>query len=336
MLIPDQKVKVKWHPRNKKWYEGKGYKFTNWGDEFFVRTDDLSNGSQSYVKVQCDYCMEIHDTLWRDYYVRKEYGKYACANCRLKKASESTLNKRRDDLYGRAKAFCDEYGYEILTPKEEIITADTKVDYLCPKHGVHKTKVYTLITRHRCVDCMHEIGGNNMRLNIDDIIDYIEDRDSKWLNPGDYTKTTDKNMRVICPECGEEFTTSFFSFRKGDGQRCPDCTNIESRGEFQVRQYLESHNFQFIPQYRFYDCRTSVPLPFDFYLINDNTAIEYDGIGHYIPIQRGSMTFEDAKEALEKIQYRDRIKTDYCKNNGIKLIRIPYWDLSRIDDILNV
>lgn len=334
MLVPNQRIKIKWHPRNRKWYEDKDYKFTNWGDEFTVAAGDLSKGAKAYVKVQCDYCMEIHDTLWRDYYIRKSYGKYACTNCRLKKASETTLESRRNNLYCRAKAFCDEYGYTILTPIEEIANANTRINYLCPKHGLHNTKIYTLITRHRCIDCIHEDGADNLRLSVDEIIDYVEDHDSKWINPYDYSKTTDKNMKIICPECREEFTTSFFAFRKRNGQRCPDCTSIESRGEYKVRQFLEAHGFNYVSQYRFYDCRTSVPLPFDFYLINNNIAIEYDGAGHYIPIRRGNRTIEYAKEALKNVRHRDKIKTDYCENNGIKLIRIPYWNFDDIENIL--
>ena len=31
---------------------------------------------------------------------------------------------------------------------------------------------------------------------------------------------------------------------------------------------------------------------------------------------------------------RDTIKTKYCKDNNIKLIRIPYWDFNNIEKIL--
>ena len=41
--------------------------------------------------------------------------------------------------------------------------------------------------------------------------------------------------------------------------------------------------------------------------------------------------------ALEKfnlIKKHDNIKTQYCKDNNIKLIRIPYWDYKNIEKIL--
>ena len=37
-----------------------------------------------------------------------------------------------------------------------------------------------------------------------------------------------------------------------------------------------------------------------------------------------------------KTQERDKIKNQYCKDNDIKLIRIPYWDIDKIDNILEV
>ena len=36
----------------------------------------------------------------------------------------------------------------------------------------------------------------------------------------------------------------------------------------------------------------------------------------------------EAQEELENIKFRDNIKTQYCKDNNIKLIRIPYWEFN--------
>ena len=57
-------------------------------------------------------------------------------------------------------------------------------------------------------------------------------------------------------------------------------------------------------------------LPFDFYLPKYNTCIEYDGEGHYKVIY--------SQEGYERTKFTDKLKTKYCKKNGIKLIRIPY------------
>ena len=40
-------------------------------------------------------------------------------------------------------------------------------------------------------------------------------------------------------------------------------------------------------------------------------------------------------DALRNTKCRDEIKTQYCKENNIKLIRIPYWEFDNIEEILN-
>jgi very-short-patch-repair endonuclease len=59
-----------------------------------------------------------------------------------------------------------------------------------------------------------------------------------------------------------------------------------------------------------------VKLPFDFYVPSTKTVIEYDGQQHFVPVW--------GQESFENVQRTDKIKNQYCKKNGIKLIRIPY------------
>lgn len=58
-------------------------------------------------------------------------------------------------------------------------------------------------------------------------------------------------------------------------------------------------------------------------------AIEFDGIQHYEPVKYfgGVAKFKQQKK-------RDLIKDNFCKENNIKLVRIPYYDIDLIDDIL--
>lgn len=109
---------------------------------------------------------------------------------------------------------------------------------------------------------------------------------------------------------------------------CPKC-NL-SKGELAVEKYLLSHQVRYETQKRFDDCKNVYTLPFDFYIEDLNTAIEYDGHLHYM-----SVDFFGGNDALENRQKLDDIKTNYCKENNIKLIRIPYWDFDNIEEILN-
>ena len=68
---------------------------------------------------------------------------------------------------------------------------------------------------------------------------------------------------------------------------------------------------------------------FDFYLPQQNTLIEYDGEQHFHPIQDDKYKYQELKE-------RDEYKNQWCKNNNITLIRIPYTQYSflSIKDLL--
>lgn len=101
------------------------------------------------------------------------------------------------------------------------------------------------------------------------------------------------------------------------GYGCPKCS--ESKGERAVADILSKRRVRYIREHKFDDCVHLNKLPFDFYLPDQNICIEYDGVQHFEPCEYfgGAKTFE-------VIRKRDLIKTNYCKSNGIKLIRIPY------------
>ena len=102
------------------------------------------------------------------------------------------------------------------------------------------------------------------------------------------------------------------------------------KGEIKIINFLENNNIRYIIQHKFNDCiGLKRKLPFDFYLLEQNICIEYDGGQHFEPVERYG-----GEEGFKKRQKLDQIKTDYCKNNNIKLIRIPYWDFKSIEQIL--
>jgi hypothetical protein len=79
MLIT-KKLKVKWFPANKKHYIECGYIFTNYGDEFEIDVNDLSNGSVQEVTIQCDYCRKLKQIIWKDY-LHLRGNTYCCPEC---------------------------------------------------------------------------------------------------------------------------------------------------------------------------------------------------------------------------------------------------------------
>ena len=334
MLIIPQNVHIEITRRNITHYKKQGYNDIKIGDIISIDVNDLSWGCQTKVAVRCDYCGDTVMVKYRDY-THYKFDKYSCKHCRQKKTSEYNLAERQENLYKRALDFCNKMNYELITKKSDILNAESRALYRCPKHGIHETKIYTLISGHICIDCSIEENGMKSRKSIEDVYNDFKKYGGELLNKEDYLGWNVKNLKVVCSECGEIFITSYCAFMQHEGQLCSKCTSSMSRGEQEVKKYLEENNMQFYTQFRFDDCRNIAALPFDFYLPDYNICIEYDGEGHFIPIRRGKMSDLEALELLENIKFRDEIKTSYCDKNLIHLIRIPYWEFNNIKDILN-
>jgi len=102
-----------------------------------------------------------------------------------------------------------------------------------------------------------------------------------------------------------------------NGSGCPFCNN--SKGEQDIMLFLNKENIKYISQKKFKECKYKKPLPFDFYLPDYNTCIEYDGDQHFKP-----MDIWGGVNEFKKRQLRDNIKNDFCIKNNINLIRIKY------------
>ena len=108
------------------------------------------------------------------------------------------------------------------------------------------------------------------------------------------------------------------------------CGCLISYGEEKIRTMLNEYQILFETQKAYDTCRFSNGrlAHFDF-LIEDSYLIEYDGEQHYFG---WSYDIEDLKIQ----QQRDAYKNQWCKDNNIPLIRIPYTKLDTlcIEDLL--
>lgn len=105
----------------------------------------------------------------------------------------------------------------------------------------------------------------------------------------------------------------------------------ESRGERAVREYLDAQGLQYVAEYRAQFCRSKRSLPFDFAVQTRSGLlfIEFDGIQHFEEVDGfGGVAGRNGT------QVRDDIKTEFCANRGIPLIRIRYDEIDEVDAIL--
>ena len=232
------------------------------------------------------------------------YGQ-SCSTCSNSLTTEEFLSNAKN-VHG------DKYDYSLVEYKNYV----TKVKIICPTHGVFEQTPNNHLKGNLCYKCVftHKKTTEEFVINAKNV------HGDKY----DYSlveyKNSSSKVRIICP------THGIFEQRPNDhlnGNGCPSCKI--SKGESNIKMILDSNNIEYVQQYKFDGCRYIKPLPFDFYLPQLNTCIEYDGIQHFEPI-----VFFGGKRGLSIRKRMDEIKNKYCLDNNIILIRINYKDILSI------
>lgn len=137
----------------------------------------------------------------------------------------------------------------------------------------------------------------------------------------------DTKIQFKHKKCNTIFKMTPWNFiHKHNKKYCPICYYNKSKGEIIINIFLEENNIDYQKEFIFPNSRKR----FDFYLPELNICIEYDGRQHFEEID-----FFGGKQGLLEIQKRDNEKNAYCLKNGIQLFRIPYTEISNINQILS-
>lgn len=195
-----------------------------------------------------------------------------------------------------------------------------RIKTICPNGHLRDCSIDTFLNSE-CKECQ--------RLTYDEAKRRIESQGYKLLST-EYKSYHDK-LLVECPQ-GHTYEVQLANF--DFGKRCPHCQNVY-KGENRIAEVLTTLNIHYESQYIFKDCKYVQVMPFDFYIPSLNLCIEYDGEQHFKPICfGGSYTEEELQERFKIRKLKDEIKNTYCKDNNIKLLRIPYTEFENIETIL--
>lgn len=178
----------------------------------------------------------------------------------------------------------------------------------------------TLLKGEGCPKC-----SGLMRKTQDEFVQEMAEKHPTITVIGEYINNRTK-VKCFCNKC----KTYFFSAPHtmlSNGNGCSNCTT--SRGENRIKEWLNDNGFKYNTQHIFEDCKDVRVLPFDFYIPSYNVAIEYDGIQHFEP-----KDFFGGEESFNKLKEHDSIKSNYCVENNIRLLRIPYYRYDEIESIL--
>lgn len=173
----------------------------------------------------------------------------------------------------------------------------------------------------------NNLSGKKNKNSITTEINLIGQVFGKWtvLNKSE-KRSSNGSIYWHCQcECGNEKDVLSQSLRNGRSLSCGNHNNI-SKGNVKISELLDEAGIEYELEKKFATCKDERYLPFDFY-VNNKYLIEYDGEQHF-----DTKTIFD----YEYIHKHDLLKSKWCKDNKIPLIRIPYTQYENlcIEDLL--
>lgn len=283
------------------------------GDEYVFLEKYINDRTK--IKCRHDKCGHVWEVVPSSFLQGR-----GCPQCKGKKISKTKtwtdkrFRQETDKLVGDEYIFLGEYINSSTKIKVRHNICGNEYD-VTPNHFINGT---------RCPQCNRPNYNRDSEQFKQQIYELVGD---EYTFLEDYISSA---MKIKCKHniCGCEWDVQPNNFF--NGTRCPQCA--ESKGEQIIREYLQSKNIEFQQEYSVDDL-VGVGgglLRFDFAIFDKKEKliflIEYDGEFHYRDV------YEDGRLKLQQIH--DNLKNQYCKDNNILLLRIPYWEFNNIEGIL--
>ena len=274
---------------------------------------------EKYVKARTlmlHYCKK-HDVEWmaRPYNILLGMG---CPKCKSEKITTSQTKGHHQYI---REVVAKNPDVEVI---EEYININTPILHRCKIHNIKwKVRPYDILRGQGCSQCGIEKTRNVSTKNHKQYVDELRLKNNNIEVVGEYINAKTPILHK-CLICKNEWEVVPDSVLRGTG--CPRCKT--SVGEKKISQWLKENDINYTPQYKFVDCKDIRALPFDFYLPDYNICIEYDGKQHFEPVD-----YFGGENEFQIVKLHDEIKTRYCKNNDINLLRISYQQ--NIEEELN-
>jgi DNA-directed RNA polymerase subunit RPC12/RpoP len=192
--------------------------------------------------------------------------------------------------------------YVLLSDK--YIGAHQKLNYICSRGHKHDISWHSWQEGQRCPYCAGVAKPT---------IEFIR---SEFIKEGykllvtEY-KNNDQKLDYICPK-GHKHNIAWHNWQQG--RRCPYCSIVVSKGEIEVRNFIESLGIKVSANDRnqIFNPDTGNGFELDIFMPTINKAIEYNG------------------EYWHQDKSRDLLKQQLCKSKEIDLMTI--WDKEWFND----
>lgn len=263
-----------------------------------------------YVIITCNTCHKDFKVTPNNFLRKRK-----CPNCRIEKFRKSRLLPFSDFVNEANEV--QNFRYEYF--EDTYVNRNIKTKIYCKKHDFFFWQTPSNHLKGKmCSFCAKESMKETKRMPFSEMVNVCKNiyGENRFIfNESDYTNASTK-MKIYCNECNHYFYQYPSLLMKN---LVVGCHCNKSIGEFVIEQCLIQEHIEFIPQYKFKDCKDVSQLSFDFYIPSKNLYIEYDGIQHIQPVE-----FFGGEEGFKITKKHDEIKNDFCLKNNINLLRIPY------------
>jgi hypothetical protein len=276
--------------------------------------------------------------------VHEKIKDFECENCEYKCCTNGHLQIHIKRIHKKIKDFeCELCEYtcssngdlqtHIKTVHDKIKDFECdKCEYKCSLNGVlqrHIKTVHDKIKDFECDKCEYKCSTNgDLQTHIKMVHDKIKDFE---CDKCEYKCSTTSSLQRHILTCkGENHTNK-------SGLELRTTEALEQLGFIEDEDYIFNSSYSKLTDY----CGKSLRPDFRFF--DHKIIIEADGIQHYKLRNFGGISIEQAEEQFKSTQESDKIKDNFCKKYGYKMIRISFKDIkdvlgilhSELDEIIN-
>lgn len=266
------------------------------------------------VDVKCNICG--HEWAPRADSLLNGYG---CPVCAIKMIAEKNKMTNKTFIEEAQKTHGEKYDYSLvdMTNRRE----DGKVGIICPEHGIFWMLPSEHIKSHGhgCPECGHYVTPSkivpNVRKTTEQFANELLDLGITDIECYSEYISNKKPMCFKCKKCGLVFSNRPVNIIYNN-ERCPECGS-PSKLETEVGDFLREKNIAYEKEYTYSDLKgdKNCMLRYDFYLPEHHVLIECQGRQHFIKVDNWG-----GQKQLEKQQKYDKMKAEYAKIHGIKLL----------------
>jgi hypothetical protein len=240
-----------------------------------------------------------------------------CKQCGIEKCIESRFERKKIEIF---RKFKEVHGSKYDYSKSVYISETTKMEIVCPVHGVFLQSPGAHRAGQGCRKCADEMRANNKTIAAISTLKQrcLEVHSNKYSYPNfEHLQKVDQQIEIICPIHGS-FSQYVYNHLAGAG--CPKCSNTgPSKPELEIYEFINS----FSPNLVELSNRTILDgKEIDIFSKTKNVGFEFDGI------------YWHSSDCIETDSYyskRHLEKTRNCERKGIRLYHIfeNEWNMKK-------